>query len=117
MTSTSSLPTPPRRNPALVTIDIIASIILLVIGVGVSLAVLVTAVTYGSLETSNATVLGIVVFGLMAVAVLALFLAFGMTVVNLIRKRYTFWWPLAGIVVTVALFYLGTWIISLAVPV
>ena len=115
MTSTSSSPTAPRRNVALVTIDIIASVILLVFGLGIGLYVLITAVTFGSLTSSNAALQGVVIFVLMAVAVLGFFLAVGMVIVGLIRKRYTFWWPLAGIIVTVGLFYLGTWIISLSV--
>jgi len=61
-------------------------------------------------------VLGIVVYGLMAVAVLALFLGFGLFLVNVIRKRVAFYWPLAGIVLTLVLFYIGTWVAGMTVP-
>ncbi len=104
-----------RRNPALITIDIIASIVLLLFCGGTALLVLLNASSYSALPTTNGTLLSIVVFLLMAIAVLGLFIAFGMVIVNLIRKRYTFWWPLGGIVVILGLFYLGTWIISLTV--
>lgn len=60
--------------------------------------------------------LGIVVSGLISVSVLAQFLGFGMFLVSIIRKRVAFVWPLAAIVLTIALFYLGTWVASLTVP-
>jgi hypothetical protein len=66
--------------------------------------------------TCNGTVLGAVTVVLMAVAILGFVVAVGMVLVNLIRRRWTFWWPLAFIVVAVGLFYLGTWIVSMTIP-
>lgn len=90
----------------------------------IGLSVLVSAVQYGGLQAGcgagpydglhcNGAVLGVVVYGLIAIAVIAFFLGLGFFVVNLIRRRYAFYWPLAAIVVTVGLFYLGTWLASL----
>jgi hypothetical protein len=108
-------------------LDVIASVVLLVISGGISFGVVVSAFAYGGLNaecgagpytglTCNATVLAIVVYGLMAIAIIAGFLGLGMVIVSLIRRRYTFWWPLAAIVVTVGFFYLGTWVAGMTVP-
>lgn len=116
-----------RRNGVLVTIDVVAGILLLVVGVTIALTVLTSAIAFGGLHaqcgsqpysglTCNSTVLGIVVYGLIAVAVLGIFFGFGMFVVFVIRKRWAFYWPLAGIVLTLVLFYLGTWVAGLTVP-
>ena len=124
---TTATPSPARRNPALVTLDIVAGIVFIVFGIVVALGVLTTAISFGALHdtcgagpydglTCNSTVLGIVVYGLMAVAVLALFLGFGLFLVNVIRKRVAFYWPLAGIVLTLVLFYIGTWVAGMTVP-
>jgi hypothetical protein len=127
MTSTSSSPTAPRRNTALVTIDIVASILLLMVSGALAVTVIANARAYGEISTvcdagpysgleCNSTVLAIVVYGLIGVAVLAAFIGFGMVLVSLIRRRYSFWWPLGSIVVTIALFWVGTWLASLTVP-
>lgn len=108
-------------------LDIVAGILLIGFGIVLALGVLTTAIAYGGLHaactpalaeslTCNSTVLGIVVYGLIGVSVLALFLGFGMFLVSLIRKRVAFMWPLAAIVLTIVLFYLGTWVASLTVP-
>lgn len=123
----SSQPPPRRRNPVLVVLDIVVAVVLLAIGAVLALAVISTATSYAAIQAEcgagpydglrcNPTALSIVVYGLIAVAILALFLAFGMVIVNLIRKRLVFYWPLIGIVVTVALFYVGTWVAGMTVP-
>jgi len=61
-------------------------------------------------------VLAVVVYGLIIATVLTTFLALGMMIVSAIRKRYIFWWPLGAIVVTIALFYLGSWVAGMTVP-
>jgi hypothetical protein len=66
--------------------------------------------------TCNGLVLSIVVYGLIAVAVLATFIAFGMVIVGLIRKRSVFYWPLAAIILTIVLFYIGTWVAGMTLP-
>lgn len=123
---TSQTPAP-RRNGVLVTIDVVAGILLLLVGVALALVVITSAIAYGGLHnqcgsleygglTCNSTVLDIVVYGLIAVAVLSLFLGFGMFVVSLIRRRWAFYWPLAGVIVTLVLFYVGTWVAGMTVP-
>jgi hypothetical protein len=127
MTSTSSSPTAPRRNPALVTIDIVASILLLMISGALAVTVIANARAYGEISTvcgagpysgleCNGTVLAIVVYGLIGVTVLAAFGGFGMVLVSLIRRRYSWWWPFGAIVITIAFFWVGTWIASLTLP-
>lgn len=127
MTSSNSATPRAKRNPALVVLDIAAGAVLLVISLFIGLAVLVSAVQYQGLLvqcgagpytglTCNSTVLGIVIFGLIAVAVLAFFLGLGFFVVNLLRKRYAFYWPLLAIAVTVGLFYAGTALAGATVP-
>jgi uncharacterized BrkB/YihY/UPF0761 family membrane protein len=123
----TSQPPARRRNIALVVLDIAAGILLLFVGVAVALTVITQALAYRGLHAQcgagpfdgiecNGAVLNIVVYGLIAVAVLALFLGFGMFIVNLIRKRVAFYWPLAGVVVSLVLFYVGTWVAGLTVP-
>jgi hypothetical protein len=60
--------------------------------------------------------LGIVIYGLIVIAVIVAALGIGMAIVSLIRKRYTFWWPLGAIVIILLFFYLGTWLAGLTVP-
>jgi hypothetical protein len=116
-----------RRNVALIALDVAAAILLLFVGVAVALTVITQALSYSGLHsqcgagaysglTCNPVALGIVVYGLIAVAVLALFVGFGMVIVNLIRKRWTFYWPLAAVVVTLVLFYVGTWVAGATLP-
>jgi hypothetical protein len=127
MTSSSSSPPARRRAPALVILDAAAAILLLILSAAVSVGVVVTAFAYSGVHaqcgagpysglTCNSVVLAIVVYGLMIIAVLAAFLALGMMIVSAIRKRYLFWWPLGAIIVTVALFYLGSWVAGMTVP-
>jgi hypothetical protein len=128
MTSTSSSsPAAPRRNPILVTIDIVVSVLLLMVSGALAVTVIANARAYGDITAScglgpytglecNATVLAIVVYGLIGIAVLAAFIGFGMVLVSLIRRRYAFWWPLGSIVLTIAIFWVATWLASLTVP-
>lgn len=119
------MPTPapaPRRNPALVAADIVAGVILVVFGIAVGVVVFANALAYTALKTEcdvGATSCGptidAIVIALMAVAVLALFLGVGLFIVALIRKRVGFYWPLAGIVLTLAVFYAGTWAAGVAI--
>ena len=95
---------PRKRNPALVVVDIVASVLLVFAGVAFG----ITAIGWGTTFLGVAgTLPSIAGFGLIAVAVLAFFVTTGMVVVNLIRRRYTFWWPLVGVVVTVAAIYIS----------
>lgn len=127
MTRSSSSPPAPRRNVALVTIDAVVGILFLVISFAISFGVLVSAFAYGGIQAEcgagpypglvcNSIVLGVVVYGLIGVSVLAAFLALGMMIVSAIRKRYVFWWPLGAIALTVGLFYLGSWVAGMTLP-
>lgn len=125
MTSTSS--SPRRRNPVLVTVDIVASVLLLLLILGIALVVVSAAAAFSAVTTEcgtgsysgiqcNSTVLGIVVFALYAIAIVGGFLAVGMVIVNLIRKRKTFVWPLATLVGMVAAFYIASWLVGMIAP-
>ena len=127
MTSSTTAPARKKRNVALVVVDVAVGIILIIISLFIGIGVLLSAVQYGGVQaqcgagpyngiTCNATVLSIVVYGLMVVAVLAFFLGLGFFLVNMVRKRYGFYWPLAAIAVTVALFYAGSWVAGMTVP-
>ena len=127
MTRTNSSPPAPRRHPALVTLDVLASIVLLVISAGIAFGVVITAFAYSGVQSQcvpgdavgivcNTVVLGIVVYGLMTIAIIVAFLGLGMAIVSLIRRRWAFIWPLGAILVTVAFFYLGSWIAGITVP-
>ena len=127
MTSRTSSPAAPRRNPVLVTVDILASVLLcLLVGV-LALGVTTTALSFDSLRqlcgdgpyeglVCSPALLGIVIYGLIVIAVIVAALGIGMAIVSLIRKRYTFWWPLGAIVIILVFFYLGTWLAGLTVP-
>jgi len=95
--------TPPsKRNPALVIVDIAASVLLVVTAFVFGLTAFSFGAAFVRLPGTLPAVAG---YGLIVVAVLAVFLTTGMVIVNLIRRRYTFWWPLLGIAVTVAAIY------------
>jgi hypothetical protein len=115
------------RNRVLVIVDIVAGIILSFLALGIAIAVATYASRFPTVHlectpelvdglTCNGTALAAVTVVLMAVAILGFVVAVGMVLVNLIRRRWTFWWPLAFIVVAVGLFYLGTWIVSMTIP-
>jgi hypothetical protein len=126
MTSPASSPRPPR-NRALVVVDIIASVILVIFAAVLALAVITTAVAYQGLTaecgagpfdglTCNATALSVVTIGMIVVAVLGAFLGFGFFLVNLIRKRYTVWWPLGAVVAMVVATWVGSWVAGMIAP-
>jgi len=123
--SSSSLARP--RNPALVVVDIIAGILFIVFGAALALGVVVSAASYGNLHAlclpgeadglvCNSAMLGGTVIGMIVVAIVAFFLGLGFFAVAIFRKRYGFFWPLGAIIVTIGVFYLGTWLVSLTAP-
>ncbi|MDO7881608.1 hypothetical protein [Antiquaquibacter soli] len=126
MTSAASSPRTPRPV-ALVVIDIVASILLLFFAASLALVVITTATAYQGLTaecgsgpfegiTCNGTVLGIVTIGMIVIAVLATFLAVGFVIVNLIRRRYTFYWPVGAIVIMIVATWIGSWIAGMIAP-
>lgn len=90
-----------KRHPVLVTVDVIASVVLVLACLGLGLL----AFSWGSAFMAVPAAAGAGI-ALLAVAILAFFISAGMVIVNLIRRRYTFWWPLGGVVVTIAAFYI-----------
>jgi len=118
---------PARRNVALVALDVVASIVILAFGAVLALTIVGYATVFGSFTadcgagpfdglTCNTTALAIASYGLIAVTVLGYFLGFGMVIVSLIRRRYTFWWPLGAVLLIIAAFYLASWVAGMTVP-
>jgi hypothetical protein len=124
----SSSTTPERRrNPALVTVDIIAAVAVLIFALLFGLVVLGFVNQFGSFGSAcgtgpytglecNATVLGIATYSLLTITVVAFFLGLGMAVVRIIQKRLVFPWPLGALVVMILAFYLGAYVAGLTVP-
>ena len=115
------------RNRVLVILDIVAAILLVFVALGIAIAVAGSATQYATLHLEctpaqidglacNGTVLGIVTVALIGVAILGFAVAAGMVLVNIIRRRWTFWWPLGASVIMTGLFWLGTWIVGMTLP-
>ena len=108
----------------LVTLDVIAGLILIVISVGLSLGVIFTVGQFpGLVAECGTTVAGgvpcesgglvtTVVIVVISVAVFAAALGLGFFIVRLIQKRLAFTWPLLGIVATIVALYAGTAIVG-----
>jgi len=122
----TSLP-PARRPVALVALDVIASIVILFFGAVLALTVVGYATVFGAFTSTcgpgpyeglvcNSTALAIASYGLITVTIVGYFLGFGMVIVSLIRRRYTFWWPLGAVLVIIAAFYLASWVAGMTVP-
>jgi uncharacterized protein DUF6264 len=115
------------RNRALVMLDVVVAVLLVLLDLGIAILVAGSATQYAGIRVEcsadqlvglacNRTVLDIVSVALIAVAILGFVLAAGMVLVNIIRRRWTFWWPMAAGIVMVGLFWLGTWLVSLTLP-
>jgi hypothetical protein len=125
--STPSPATPPRRNPAIVAIDIIAGLFLALVGLTFGLYVVTYASQYPKLVEAcgagpfsglecNASWVSTWSIVIVGVAVFSFALTTGMLIVNLVRKRPVWLWPLIGVIVTIVAFYAGTALVGLAVP-
>lgn len=108
-------------------VDIIASVLLILTAAILALGVITTAIAYQGLTaacgagpyegiTCNGTALSIVTIAMIGVTVLAAFLGAGWVIVGLIRRRYTFYWPLASIAVMVAVIWIGSSVAGMIVP-
>jgi len=117
----------PKRNPALVALDLSAGFILGVIALFIGLAIVGVTGSYSGILKAcgagpyegmvcNEGYLSTVVFIITAIAIFAFAIPAGMFVVNAIRKRTAWYWPLIGIVISVVAFYAGTYFASLAAP-
>ena len=116
------------RNRVLVVLDIVAAVLLSVILLGIAIAVAGSATQYAGVHaelctpaqvdglTCNGTVLGIITVALTSVAIFGFVIAAGMVIVNILRRRWTFWWPLGACVVMTGVFWLGTWIVGMTLP-
>ena len=111
----------------LVGLDIAVGLVLLVVLILLGYVILDSAAQYGTLQDTcgagpytglqcNSAVLGAVVLGLTVVAVLGFFAGLGFFAVNVLRRHYAFFWPLAAIVLVVVLFYVGTWLVGQTTP-
>jgi hypothetical protein len=124
---TSPTTAPRRRNPVLVTVDIVASVLLLLLALGLTLFSVAYTTILGGFTVNcgdgpypglqcNDTALSVATIGLLAVTILAMFLAVGMVVVRLIQKRYTFVWPLGAVILLLIAFYAASILADQTVP-
>ena len=120
-------PAAPRRHVVIVVTDIVASAVLLVFGAVLSLTVVGYAAQFGTITAEcgagpfdglecNSVALSIAVYGLIGITVIGYFLAVGMVIVSLIRKRLTFWWPLGAIILIIVSFYAAAWVVGMVAP-
>lgn len=111
----------------LVVIDIVFSLALLLFASVLALTVVGYAFAFGNLTAGcgagpfdglecNSSVLSIAVYGLIGVTVISYFLAIGMVIVSLIRKKITFWWPLGAVILIIVSFYAASWIAGMVAP-
>ena len=108
----------------LVTLDVAAGILFVIIGIGLSIGVVSTVAQFpalvaecgstitGGVPCESAGLVDTVVLAVVIVAVFAAALGLGFFVVRLIQKRLAFYWPIIGIVVTTAALYAGTAVIG-----
>jgi hypothetical protein len=126
MTTTPGSPLPLRtRNRLLVTVDVIVGIVVIFFGLLLALVVVAAATQFGAINagvcesgpyeglTCNAGALSFTVGAMITVALFGWALTLGMFIVNLIRRRLAFYWPIIGFVIIVASFWIGTYVISL----
>lgn len=107
----------PARKPALVVVDIAASVLLMLFTISLALVVITAAVSYQQLAGScapgcNGGAIVAVSIIMIVFAVLAPFLAVGFVIVGMIRKRYTVLWPIAAAVVLIATAWIGTFVVG-----
>jgi len=126
-TSKSPAASLPKRNPWVVTVDIVVAVFLGLLSLSFGLYAVTAASQYPTLiaacgagdidglvcnpnwvSTWSIVIVGLAVFGFA--------LTSGMVLVNIIRKRPVWFWPLIGIAVIIVSFYAGTALVSLAIP-
>lgn len=108
-------------------VDIAASVVLLLLALGISIVSTTYATAFSGFTAEcgtgpypglecNGTALGVATFGLLGVAIVGLFAGAGMVIVRIIQKRYTVLWALATVVVLYVAFFLATWLAGQTVP-
>jgi len=114
-----------RRNALLITLDIIAGGIVIAFGLVFGLVVYAAGEQYAAINdgvcvngpyeglTCNAGALSVIVFATVGITLLVWALTSGMFIVNLIRRKYAFYWPIIGVVIMVASFWIGTYFVGL----
>lgn len=128
MTKSTPSPTvPPKRNPVIVAIDIIAGLFLVLVGLTFGLYVVTYASQYPQLVAQcgdgpfsglecNAGWVSTWSIVIVGIAVFSFALTTGMLIVNLVRKRPVWFWPFIGVIITIVAFYAGTALVGLAIP-
>ena len=113
-----SSPTPAarRRNPALVIVDIVASVAVIAFALVFGLVMLgivpqlvelaATCDTDASLQC-NTALLGVATYGLLGVTVIVFCLGLGLGIVRAIQRRYTFPWTFGALIIMVLAYYLS----------
>ena len=121
-----SSPTPAarRRRPALVVLDIVASVIVLSFALVFGLVMLgfvtqlvdiaSTCGTDAGLQC-NATLLAIATYGLLGVTVIVFCLGLGFGIVRTIQRRYTVPWTLGALLIMILAYYVSLIITNQAV--
>lgn len=108
--------TPPgRRRGGLVTLDIALSVIILFFGLLLGIAVIAATLSFtplGVVCSSGCAVVTPTVIGMIALTVLLFFAGLGGAIVSMLRRRWSFYWPLGAFVATVIVFWVGTWILG-----
>jgi len=114
----------PRRNPVVLAVDIIAALVILAFTFTLALVTVFYANQYPALQedcgagpysglTCNGAALTTIVALMNVLAIAATVAAIGMFVVQLVRRRLIFVWPLIAFVVLIAVFYGGTALVAL----
>ena len=121
-----SSPTPAarRRNPALVIVDIVASVAviafalvfgLVMLGIVSQLVELAAACGTDASLQCNTGLLGVATYGLLGVTVIVFCLGLGLGIVRAIQRRYTFPWTFGALIIMVLAYYLSVIVTGQAV--
>jgi hypothetical protein len=116
--------TRPRRSTGLVVLDVVLGVVIGVVSLVFGLTVLWYADRFGAINDGlctggpysglecNATALSITVNAMIAVTVVGWAVTSGMFIVNLIKRRWAFYWTLIGFAVLLVTYYVGTAIVG-----
>ena len=114
-----------KRNPVTQALDIVAGVGIAIVGLVLGLGILASAGQYGHLNdgvcvngpysglTCDPNALVTAVGLISAVTIFAWALSTGFFIVRLLRRKVAFFWPIIGIVIMIAGFWVGTYVVSL----
>ena len=123
-----SSPTAPdrrRRQPAVVALDLIASVAILAFALVFGLVMLQFVNQLYGFSAScaadaslgcNTALLGVATYGLLGVTVIVFVLGLGMAIVKVIQRRYTIFWTFGALVIMILAFYAASYLTGQAVP-